>query len=1288
LLRGWAVATLAVAACAGPGIQRRAGSLPAATRPETAVWQALGDGEDDAAEHLLAQARASGAGHAGTPGTGGGREDAALALADASLAFERGDVGRAIAAYLTVLDAAGTEQSSLAAMAAGRLATLLEEHPGPDADRRAVEDRILALSPDRWSWQARYAVASLWDRMARGRGDPALLSAIGVRAGCITGFAVARPLGRLPHLDLDIAAPPLAPLRAEVVRGCRSVVPSYQGRPGAQRLVVDVEAAAPGTFDVVLGFRGEARLIVDGGPAHPHGSEATYGPQLSATRVTWTAGRHRLELRLATYGGRPELTVMLVPVVEPGTGARERTTAGEPAASGAPPLAAALAAAYVANQAGELSTMQAAQARLEATPRFALGATLAAALVRDDPSLPSPFARDRARALLRRALAIDGRLARARNALAGLALDEDRPREALDEARLAVAAAPAWWLPRLTLHAAYEVRGLEWDADRALDEAQARGPRACAVIEAALGRADSRRDVAAVRRLTDDETVCGATDDDHIARLRRRGDWAEAERLLRLGLSIEPDPDTVRRDLSRLLVARGRAAEAVALLEPQLESGDGEATVAWADAAIAAGQQSRARARVAALLADRPDLPQLLRAARTLGLPLPLDRYRLDGRAVIAAFEQSGRRYAAPAVVVLDRTVTRVLDSGAALTLTHEIVRVQSKDAIEKWGEVSVPEGAEVLTLRTHKPDGTTREPEEVAGKDAISAADLAIGDYLEKETLEVEAPHDALAPAAPGRWGYLGDRFYFQSFDAPLDRSEYLLVTSPAMADALTLDSRAGAPAPARTGAPDGAVVTTFAAGQVPQLFAERASVPVIEHVPSVRLSAGATWSGWSRFLREQLYGTARDGAVLDRAVKQIRAQAAGTAPEALAAAAAAWVGQNVEPDDDLRGMATVAVASGRGNRVAAIQALARRLGLKTQLVLGRSRFVAEGAAVTPIQEADDFAEVLVRFDLPGAPPAYVDPRLKHAPFRYLSPGMDGGRVLELATASFQVAHTGVADGRDVDLTVRLADDGQATGQVVETVRGWPALEWAEVVDRFGADQTKLRQDFEQRWLGVHFPGAALKDLRVEILGSDGRQRAPQGASARGDDGGPPAGAEATPGGGASSRTVAQLPEDAADPSRPVTAAAVRLQYSFVSPRFAAVSGDRLHFVPTFFRALLGRRYATEPSRSTALMTGFEVPTTVAARIVLPGDARPERAALPAHAIERPGLYRFREQRRIEGGAGSATLELRRETRLPIQRIAPAAYPGVAADLRAADAVEGEEIVLRLRRRSSESRP
>ena len=224
------------------------------------------------------------------------------------------------------------------------------------------------------------------------------------------------------------------------------------------------------------------------------------------------------------------------------------------------------------------------------------------------------------------------------------------------------------------------------------------------------------------------------------------------------------------------------------------------------------------------------------RAARALGVPLPLDGFRVDGRAAIRAFEEAADAATpAPAVMVLDRAVMRVFPSGAAMTLTHEIVRVDSKDAIDAWGEIAVPAGAEILTLRTHKRDGSTREPEEIAGKETISAADLAIGDYVEWELLETHAPSAAFAP------GFLADRFFFQSFDAPMARSELVLVV------ARRAGARARRAAPARR-APqrrawraDGARVTSFVGDRTFRSCSPSGSaVPAIEYVPSVRASSG----------------------------------------------------------------------------------------------------------------------------------------------------------------------------------------------------------------------------------------------------------------------------------------------------------------------------------------------------------------------------------------------------------------------------------------------------------------
>src|SRR6185295_5428636 len=144
------------------------------------------------------------------------------------------------------------------------------------------------------------------DGIARRRGDPALLARAARAAGCVRGFSALRPAGALPHLDLDRALPRAGDERAwrtVEVPGCRVSLPSFEGRPGAERAAVEIDAAGAGAYDIVLDFGGEARLAVDGGAWFHHGDERRYGPRVSAARVHLSRGRHQLLLRLASGGG-------------------------------------------------------------------------------------------------------------------------------------------------------------------------------------------------------------------------------------------------------------------------------------------------------------------------------------------------------------------------------------------------------------------------------------------------------------------------------------------------------------------------------------------------------------------------------------------------------------------------------------------------------------------------------------------------------------------------------------------------------------------------------------------------------------------------------------------------------------------------------------------------------------------------------------------------------------------------------------------------------------------------
>jgi tetratricopeptide (TPR) repeat protein len=1249
--RACAAALLALAGCAAPlGL----GAGRAEDAATLAAWRALEEGHAAEAQAAFeARLRAA-------------PEDVLARFGRATLTYEHGAPATALDDYTAALaamarGAASANTIALLAPVAAARALALDDDVSPSARHRA-EAALLALpagSADGTAlpWPARLELARLGDRAARRAGDAQALEREASGRGCADAVFDAGTLGSLPHLDLDGHAPASAQAtwRPAIVSGCRVVVTTREGRPAAVRLRAAAEVPA-GTYDLVLDYDGQAAVFVDGTAAFTHGSETRFGPRVSAFPLVVPAGRHDLEVRIAATGGRAELALLLMPraagvavrFVDPRGG-----TPGQGAAPGSslPPVSQGpdeallqYGLAFAAHRAGDTDAALSAAAWLAARRRFAPGLTLAGAIERDDPTRPAGVARDAARGLFRAALDADAGAARAAEALAAIELEDEHLREAIDDARLAARAAPRWWAPEVVLAHALRARGLELDADRALDRAAgvggAPGDQPCLLVEALLRRADDRRDLRAREDLETALAKCDATSEVRLERLRARGDLGAEERALRTALALAPDRDDLGQDLAKVLGAEGRRKDAIETLAALVRRSpdDPFLRVRLADAQAAAGQTHAARETALGALALRPDSAEVRRMARALGVALPLDAFRLDGRTVIEAFEASRRRYAAPAVVVLDRSVERVFPNGATLTLTHEIVRVQSKDAIDRWAEVDVPAGAEVLTLRTHKPDGTTREPEEIAGKETVSAANVAIGDYIEWELLEARAPSPAFAP------GFLGDRFYFQSFDAPLDRTELVLV-SP-RGGKLSFDRRGGAPAPQTTDGPEGTVVTTFKGSGVPQLYVERAAVPPIEYVPSVRASSGVDFRAWTRYVAEQLSGTTRSSPALRERARQLaaeasRAPAAGRPAAAVVASVVGWVTENVDAVDDLRDGATQALARGSGNRVALILALLREAGVRARPVLARSLLSAPADAAAPAEELDDFADTLIQVDPGGGDgrdPLFVDPRLRHAEVGYLPPSLDGARSLALPDGAFGVARSSAtADHRSVEVTIRLDEQGGAAAIATEELTGWPALEWAELVEKLGADRGRLRQDFEQRWLGVQFPGARLGDLDITL------------------------------------------------PKKEGAAAAVRVRYSFVSSQLAVKGDHEMRLLPTFFRSQPGRRFATEPRRSTTLLLGFDVPFRMTATVELPRAAKVVDEP-DLERVERKGAYRFVEERRLRpaaattGAPASEVLVLTREALLPLSRVSPAEYPGVAADLRRVDGLEQREIRIRLR--------
>lgn len=1155
--------------------------------------------------------------------------DALARLGLFGLAAERGRPDEAAVHALAALETSATPRATpldrlVADALAGRLGDVMRElaHPRP------AEERLLALAPARLPWRARLAWLRIAADVAARRGDIAGLAAIARRAGCPPAVTMWPPVpGSLPILDLPAepgATRPSGPGGIDLAPvGCRVVVPAT-GRAGVIRLAVRIDPNKP--HELALDHAGLA-VVALGTVKHHHGDPLRHGPTWS--RMPVPAGRgDEVIISLSGHGGEIELALTIVPD-DPASGSHaEAVVATGQDASIA--VALAYARGLAADVAGEVEDAQSAQDALDAHGTFALGQVLSGWLSERDVTLPGAVAVDRARARYERALAIDESLARAHLALSRLELGEGRAREAAGAAEAAMKAAPAWWPAALALVDAEVARDQDAMADRALDAALAsvKHPGAgCPVLESALRRARRRH-----AREEDDLAVrlaaCDARSSLPLETWRARGRKQEAadgyDRLARL----VPSGAWAASEAAAILLGLGRpGVDARLAALGSRAPRDGRLHVAWADALFQSNQADKARDVLAKAEARLPLAEDVRHAARLADVPSPLGDLRVDGLAIVRAFVAANQSYDAPAVMVLDRSVERLAADGGRMVLTHNIVRVQSKDGIDRWGEIDVPPGAEVLTLRTIKSDLRVRDPEEILGKDTVSAPDLSPGDFVEWETLEYAEPLDAFAGVSTV--GFLGSRFFFASFEAPLDRSEYLLVVPRdwhGKKGKLRFDRRAGAPAPVWSLRGSGEAMATFSIKGAPQVFAQGAAVPAVEWIPNVRASAHVDLPVWARYLEDRLLPLGRADLRVRRAAEDLRKRA-GSRP--LPEAIAAWVTKHIEPEGGLDVPASHALARGKGSRVAVALALAGVLGVPARLTFVRPLSVEPAGAPWRDATMETFAEPVLWL---GKDTIIGAPGLKHAPVGYVPPALDGADAFTVGTAQMVRPRSRFSESRKVTLDVVLSADGSATVDAHEDLSGWAAIEWAAAIEAAAGDEDKLRKGFEERWLAHHFPGARLDHLGIESTArEDGR---------------------------------------------------ATISYTFGLAALAERQDDRLMIVPRFFRSEMGRRFASETGRRTPVQMGFDIPLELEARVSLPPGARVIAVGQVGRAeAGGSGGARFSEERQVIEARDHAPAQvvLRRTAEVPIVRLQPGAYAEASAALRRVDAIERSPITIRL---------
>ena len=1196
------------------------------------AWRHLVAGDSVSATNSLADERS-----AGIP------FDPFAHFGRALVSYEHGQTDPALEQLFSLLRAGSAPDADvwtqwLATAGTSWMGTLVYE---TEAWRGRVDELISLMGPG-LPWLARFELMQVADDNARKAGRLDAVARIAQVAHCSPDALILGSAGHRPVLDLVGTNIPRKNATRVLLSGCRAQVPPQSNLPGVLVVQSTINAPKTGLFDVAIEYRGLAALRIDGGPWQYHGAASSWGPHRSAVHTQLTQGKHTVQLRLSTYSGGADYWLAAFE-------SNDRSEMRSPVKLEAMPRdlvepLAALSAVLVARLSGQWHEGIVQAQRLLSLKTFALGLVEAGRLMEAEPTRPDNVTRDNARTIWKNAVEVDPLLVRARLALSALENLDGRPREATASAVAAMTAVPKWWPAALAAHEALNTEGLEETADRALNQAmnlvmkknKASKPAdawACPVIEAAIRRARSREQLSAVDAFVRQMNGCEARDLGWAARLSDRGQAVAAAVAYQTIAKLSSASQWVVPDQASALAASGDAEGAVALMMEQAKLWPKESAFVsrLANLQIQAGNAKAARLTVEQALRRYPAAADVRQLARAMNVPMPGDKDRIDGLTVIADYLKSGHTHDAPAVFVLDRLAERVFPDGSRTLLTHSIVKVQSKEALDRWGEVNVPAGSEVLTLRTVKPDLSVREPEDIFGKETVSAPELEVGDFVEWETLE------SIEPSAAFGGGFVSQRFYFQSNEAPMERSEYIIISPRQMS--LDFDARGGSPTPVAKEEADGMIQRRFVAAGVPQVFPERAAVPALHWIPSVRISSGVDTHKWSDFVADRLSAVARTNPAMELVAKSVLTAAGGSGASlwSRAESLVSWITSNIEAEGSADEVASFAIARGRGNRLAVALALSKLLNVDADLVLARPLAVAASGELTSPQESMSYSDVLIRFpglnttnpaksSLKRSPDVFVDLRIRYAPFGYIPPNLDGADAIRLQDGSPIQIKSSVQDLRQVKLNISVSSNGDADILATEHLVGSAAVDWAEALHQLGSDDDKRRHRFEEAYLSYHFPGATLKALSFK------------------------------PGEGQ-----------------------MDLEYQLSVERFATQTTDGLSLEPRFFLAQPGRRYANEAARKTTLLMGPEVPLKLEASIMWPKRAKVVDVgnSITVHPLGIAGPT-FEEQRMSDLNH-PATVLLRRSNVIPVVRIIPSAYAKVSADLRRVDAAEQAAIQIHL---------
>jgi hypothetical protein len=1153
-----------------------------------------------------------------------------LSFTEAEAHVLEGRPSQALDAYFKVLELAPGSSDPLAAgIAEASLSSLSDMNDAVDDYRPRLDKALEELASKAGEIGLNAAHQLRMQRLGRAllRGDVAAAQSEAQLAGCVQKVDVAGPFGPREMLgfdetlkaekgaleqsyDLGVGRGTQPTRRVEtrrcvvaLGRGAREAL----GGTSIVRAEVDVKQAGPHALrlespnSIVVWVDGKEVVRLDLRRERSVG--VRYVP------LVLSAGRHEIRAKVTTRHPNPALSLALV-----------KADAAQVAASEVPapnsPFARYLVGKLLLSRGDAVFAREVFRVARASEPPAAVSVMEAAAVLAD-PLRPAELRRDRARELLRRTALREPSAWYPVVGLAALDAADGRTLEAIEALRGALERFPEVMAIRTNL--IEQLRAREWteEADRVLDELRVRMPNACAVTAQLLSSARARSRAKEIAELTEEIMRCDATSTARLALLRATRRYEEAadelERLVGLGDVLDPAQAlAVELQLAEL---RGDETRRAALRAKHAEEWPERPDAVLDRTDVLAIQKGRPQALsyLSSAIQARPDdLYELRHVAEALGGENLFSGFRKDGAEVISAFEASGRSYAEPQVLVLDYTVVRVFEDGSSVDLTHNIMRMQSQEAVDENGEFGVPSGARLLRLHTIKADGTRLEPQAIDGKNTLSLPNLAPNDYVEFEFMRAETP----SVGFPG--GFLGDRFYFRSFEVPFDHSE-LVVILPASVEPV-IDPRGPAPETI-VETKDGLKVLRWAARESRPLPAEPLSVSSREFLPSINIGFRADWAAYVESLRDLLADKDLYDPEADQMVRELLKDLAGAPASRRAQRLFRWVTEEIEATDDVFGLAPAMLAARTGSRERVLRYMLGLAGIDSELALVRGAEADHSKAVLP--DPDTFGYLLLRVQTERGP-LWLHAGMRDAPFGYLPAHVHDEPALMLSKSheSTRTPALRLEDElRQVKVELTLSADGSAEGRVRETLHGLRATSWRNDLD--GVPAAELHARFEESYVARLVPGARLVSLEVE------------------------------------SRD---------DPEAPLV-----LDFRFEVASIGHRAGKEWR-VPPLFTNGLSTSYARVATRTVPELIAGVTATDVSVELVLPKGAKVVSLPKP-QKLAFAGQSRFETKtEKLEGG-----VRVERSLRMPVQRVDTKAYPELAAFCRAVDLSEATEIAIKM---------